>query len=70
MMPGKKGKTKKAESKPRANKAGKYVNVTQNVVIAGGTWGEGGGGGGGGGGACGEGGFHNTHVPPPPYMPT
>ena len=65
-MPGKKGKAKKAKSKPRAKKAGKSVNVTQKVVIAGGT----GGGGGGGGGAGGGGGFQNTYAPPPPYMPT
>ncbi len=65
-MPGKKGKAKKAKSKPRAKKAGKSVNVTQKVVIAGTT----GGGGGGGGGACGGGGFQNTYAPPPPYMPT
>ena len=65
-MPGKKGKAKKAKSKPRAKKAGKSVSVTQKLVIAGGL----GGGDGGGGGAGGGGGFHNTYAPPPPYMPT
>ncbi len=63
-MPGKKGKAKKAKSKPRAKKAGKSVNVTQKVVIAG----ETGCGGGSGVGGAGGGGFQNTYAPPPPYI--
>jgi len=56
---GKKGKNKKAKSKPRAKKTGKFVNVTQKALIAGGTKG----GGGGGGRASGGGGCHNTYAP-------
>ncbi len=41
-MTGKKGKAKMVKSKLRAKKAGKYVNLTQKVVITGGSGGGGG----------------------------